>query len=156
MERGRTRKHCSRMCKTRFPSSGEGPVFPAPEPLDTSPCRQTHLDADPPPPDAGHVTCAACWEATPWTEWHTGVKTLPCLKLRPGTVIKRKQNNKLLSTSANNLLFRQIFLIKMKKMDRKAAAHPRIREWQFNTIVYWTVQWPTDHWYATRSTTSWR
>ena len=52
------------MCKTRFPSSGEGPVFPAPEPLDTSPCRQTHLDADP-PPDAGHVTCAACWEATP-------------------------------------------------------------------------------------------
>ena len=36
---------------------------------------QAPLDADP----YGHVTCDACWEANPtlWTEWQTGVKTLP-------------------------------------------------------------------------------
>ena len=35
-----------------------------------SPRRQTLLDADPPKADPpGHVTCDACWEATPlWTE----------------------------------------------------------------------------------------
>ena len=44
------------------------------------------LEADPPgfrPP--GHVTCDACWEATPsspWTEWQTLVKILPCPELR--------------------------------------------------------------------------
>ena len=47
---------------------------------------QTPLNANPlggrPP---GHVTCDVCREATPqspWTEWHTGLKTLPFPKLR--------------------------------------------------------------------------
>ena len=62
------------------------------------------LDADPPwcrtpLPDAElplDVTCDACWEATPpLTEWQTGVKTLPCPKLR----LRAVTNSATMSTS---------------------------------------------------------
>ena len=38
----------------------------------------------------------ACWEATPplWTEWHTGVKTLSCPKLRLRAVTNKTQSPK--------------------------------------------------------------
>ena len=33
--------------------------------MDADPLMQTPLEADPPSPDARHVTCDACWEFNP-------------------------------------------------------------------------------------------
>ena len=60
-----TREYSSRMHTTRFHSSGG--VCPNPSRCRSSlgsdpPWTQTFQEEDP-PPDAGHVTCDACWEA---------------------------------------------------------------------------------------------
>ena len=84
-------------CRCPSPMQNASPCRP---PYRQTSCRQTpYLDADPPldayPPGyrpPGHVTCDACWEANPsplWTEWHTGVKTLPCRRLLLWTLITK-------------------------------------------------------------------
>ena len=47
--------------------------------------QRPHLDRDPPRQRSpSHVTCGACWDRDThlWTESQTGVKTLPCPRLR--------------------------------------------------------------------------
>ena len=72
----------------RPPPWTETPLPPERSPMDKDPpigdsLDRHPLDRDPPrqrPPPPGHVSCGACWDRhpPPWTEWHTGVKELPC------------------------------------------------------------------------------